>query len=141
MELTEAKLRNAHFLSAADPTGECGTFVEVLDRIRESRKALDEIAKLPLGDHRAQKIAEAALRPEVMSNTAGDFDPSDLTDQEKRIVALVVQGCTNREIAAKLGMAEDVIKHGLYCNICDKLGVSNRLELAQFILQHPLDRD
>jgi len=62
-QLIEAKLVIARFLSVADLMGESGGFVDALNRIRESRKALQEIAKLPLGDHRAKKIAEAAIRP------------------------------------------------------------------------------
>ena len=61
-----------------------------------------------------------------------------LTEQERRIVALLVQGYSNREIAAKLCIAEHVVKHDL-CYVYDKLGVSTRLECAYRILQHPLD--
>jgi len=69
-----------------------------------------------------------------------DFDHSTLTAQEKQIVALIVQGYTNREIAAKLGRAEQSIMRDLR-NVYDKVGVSCRLDLALLVLKHPLDRD
>ena len=53
-----------------------------------------------------------------------------------------VAGYTNKEIAARLGISQNTAKHHL-SSIFDKLGVSNRLELALFthshrILQHGL---
>jgi DNA-binding CsgD family transcriptional regulator len=52
-----------------------------------------------------------------------------------RIVALIVQGCKNREIATRLKTTEQVIKNYLR-SIYDKTGVSDRLELALFTLHH-----
>ena len=58
-----------------------------------------------------------------------------LTPKEMRIVALIVQGCKNREIALRLKTTEQVIKNYLR-SIYDKTGVSDRLELALFTLHH-----
>lgn len=58
-----------------------------------------------------------------------------LTPKEMRIVALIVQGCKNREIAQRLKTTEQVIKNYLR-SIYDKTGVSDRLELALFTLHH-----
>jgi len=58
-----------------------------------------------------------------------------LTPKEMRIVALIVQGCKNREIATRLKTTEQVIKNYLR-SIYDKTGVSDRLELALFTLHH-----
>jgi DNA-binding NarL/FixJ family response regulator len=52
-----------------------------------------------------------------------------------RIVALIVQGCKNREIAGRLKTTEQVIKNYLR-SIYDKTGVSDRLELALFTIHH-----
>jgi DNA-binding CsgD family transcriptional regulator len=49
-----------------------------------------------------------------------------LTPKQMRIVALIVQGCTNREIAIRLNMTEQVIKNYLRA-IYSKTGVSDRL--------------
>ena len=57
------------------------------------------------------------------------------TPKEMRIVALIVQGCKNREIATRLKTTEQVIKNYLR-SIYDKTGVSDRLELALFTIHH-----
>ena len=54
---------------------------------------------------------------------------------EMQIVALIVQGCKNKEIASQLGTKEQVIKNYLR-GIYDKTGVSDRLELALFTIHH-----
>jgi DNA-binding NarL/FixJ family response regulator len=58
-----------------------------------------------------------------------------LTPKEMQIVALIVQGCKNKEIATQLGTKEQVIKNYLRA-IYDKTGVSDRLELALFTIHH-----
>jgi DNA-binding CsgD family transcriptional regulator len=58
-----------------------------------------------------------------------------LTPKELRIVALIVQGYKNKEIATQLGTTEQVIKNYLR-NVYDKIGVSDRLELALFTIHH-----
>ncbi|MGC9158319.1 MAG: LuxR C-terminal-related transcriptional regulator [Terracidiphilus sp.] len=58
-----------------------------------------------------------------------------LTPKEMRIVALIVQGCKNREIASRLKTTEQVVKNYLR-SIYDKTGVSDRLELALFTIHH-----
>ena len=60
-----------------------------------------------------------------------------LTRRELEIVAAIVEGCTNRDIAQKFSLSEDTVKHHL-THIFDKLGVSNRLELAMFAVNHHL---
>jgi DNA-binding NarL/FixJ family response regulator len=58
-----------------------------------------------------------------------------LTPKEMKIVALIIQGCKNKEIALRLGTTEQVIKNYLR-SIYDKTGVSDRLELALFTIHH-----
>jgi len=58
-----------------------------------------------------------------------------LTPKEMRIVALIAQGCKNREIATRLKTTEQVIKNYLR-SIYDKTGVGDRLELALFTIHH-----
>lgn len=58
-----------------------------------------------------------------------------LTPKEIKIVALIVQGYKNKEIARHLGTTEQVIKNYLR-NVYDKTGVSDRLELALFTIHH-----
>jgi two-component system nitrate/nitrite response regulator NarL len=60
-----------------------------------------------------------------------------LTPREQQVVAAVVSGLTNKDIAKQFSVSEDTIKHHV-SNIFDKLGVSNRLELALVALDTEL---
>ena len=55
-----------------------------------------------------------------------------LTRREVEVLRLIVDGCSNREIATtEFGLSEETVKRHL-SNIFDKVGVSTRLELALF---------
>jgi two-component system nitrate/nitrite response regulator NarL len=60
-----------------------------------------------------------------------------LTPREMEITSAVVAGFSNKEIARKFVLSEDTVKHHL-SNIFDKVGASNRLELALFAVHHRL---
>ena len=56
-----------------------------------------------------------------------------LSNREREIVACVAQGFKNKEIAEKMFISEQTVKNHLH-NIFDKLGVSDRLELALYAI-------
>jgi len=60
-----------------------------------------------------------------------------LSDREKEVIRLVAQGFHNREIGERLFISEQTVKNHLH-NIFDKLGVSDRLELALYAIHHKL---
>src|SRR5258708_6835577 len=62
---------------------------------------------------------------------------SPLSQREKEIVALVAQGYKNKEMAEKMFISEQTVKNHLH-NIFDKLGVSDRLELALYAIHKGL---
>jgi DNA-binding NarL/FixJ family response regulator len=62
---------------------------------------------------------------------------SRLTTRERQVVAAVAEGLSNKDIAARLSLSEDTVKHHL-TSIFDKLGVSTRLELAVYAAQHKI---
>jgi DNA-binding NarL/FixJ family response regulator len=68
-------------------------------------------------------------------DTVGARVRDRLTPKEMQIVALIVQGRKNKDIAYQLNTKEQVIKNYLR-SIYDKIGVSDRLELALFTLHH-----
>jgi DNA-binding NarL/FixJ family response regulator len=57
--------------------------------------------------------------------------PSSLTRREKDVVHLVGQSYTNREIARQLNLSPHTVRNYLF-RIFNKLGTSNRLELALY---------
>jgi DNA-binding NarL/FixJ family response regulator len=58
-----------------------------------------------------------------------------LTKREQDIVALITEGLTNRDISGRLNLSEHTVRNYLF-RIFNKLGTSNRLELALYAL-HP----
>lgn len=60
-----------------------------------------------------------------------------LTDKEMLIVSCVAQGMKNKDIAHEIGTTEQVVKNYLR-RVYDKLGVSDRLELALYCVHHRL---
>ena len=63
-----------------------------------------------------------------------------LTPRELEIVTLVVAGYSNPDIAQRFAISGQTVKHHI-SNIFDKLGVSNRLELALFAVNHQLTNE
>jgi DNA-binding NarL/FixJ family response regulator len=63
--------------------------------------------------------------------------PFKLTRRELEIIQAIVNGQSNKEIGAGLGVAETTVKHHL-TRIFDKLGVSTRLELVLFAMNNGL---
>jgi two-component system, NarL family, nitrate/nitrite response regulator NarL len=60
-----------------------------------------------------------------------------LSQREREIVTLVAQGFKNKEMAEKMFISEQTVKNHLH-NIFDKLGVSDRLELALYAIHRKL---
>lgn len=63
-----------------------------------------------------------------------------LTKRELEVLRCIVSGYTNKEIARQLTLSEDTVKHHV-TNIFNKLGVSNRLEVALYAVHHHLVDD
>jgi DNA-binding NarL/FixJ family response regulator len=76
---------------------------------------------------------------ELSAALPGDQAPNSygLTPRELEVVRLVTQGCSNREIAAQMKISEETVKRHI-SNIFEKVGMSNRVELTLFALEHRL---
>jgi DNA-binding NarL/FixJ family response regulator len=95
---------------------------------------IDCVRRVGRGQRCVTEISEKVLPPK---DDVGARVRDRLTPKEMQIVALIVQGCKNKDIANQLGTKEQVIKNYLR-SIYDKIGVSDRLELALFTLHHRL---
>ena len=71
-------------------------------------------------------ILDARITEPVMSRVR---KADALSGQEQRVVALVVEGRTNKEIAAALGLSDKTVKNYL-SNAFQKLGISRRAQAA-----------
>jgi len=77
------------------------------------------------------------MSPEKKSADGEDRKDFGLTPREKQVMVFVLAGYSRKDIAHKLGVSAQAIKHDV-ANIYDKLAVSNRLELVLFALHHRL---
>jgi two-component system, NarL family, nitrate/nitrite response regulator NarL len=77
-----------------------------------------------------------ALR-ELVPRQNGNGSPKDygLTPRELALITRVVAGLSNKDVGREFSISERTVKHHL-TNIYEKLGISNRLELAVFALNH-----
>ena len=91
---------------------------------------------------RAAARGESFLQPSVAAKVVGEFArmakemparptalPEPLSSREKEILRLIAAGASNREIAARLYLAEGTVKNHV-TNILGKLGVSDRTQAA-----------
>jgi DNA-binding NarL/FixJ family response regulator len=92
----------------------------------------DAVRRVARGQRYMQRANVTAIHS---TDSVGTRVRDRLTPKEMQIVALIVQGCKNKEIAVQLGTKEQVIKNYLR-GIYDKTGVSDRLELALFTIHH-----
>lgn len=58
-----------------------------------------------------------------------------LTSREQALVRLVAEGLTNRDISRRLNLSEHTVRNYLF-RIFNKVGTSNRLELALYAIHH-----
>lgn len=77
----------------------------------------------------------AKVREATRRETLAAF--ADLTEQELRVLALIAEGKTNREIGEALYLGEGTVRNYI-SNILSKLNVSNRAEAAAYAMQHDL---
>ena len=71
------------------------------------------------------------------SNGKTPRERAQLSQREREIIVLIAQGYKNKEIAEKMFITEQTVKNHLH-NVFDKLGVSDRLELALYAIHNSL---
>jgi DNA-binding NarL/FixJ family response regulator len=76
----------------------------------------------------------------MVEDSAPQKNSYKLTARELSVIRYIVEGCTNKDVARECGIAEETVKRHLK-NIFDKTGVSSRLELAMFALNHSLVKE
>jgi DNA-binding NarL/FixJ family response regulator len=85
--------------------------------------------KFLIGSEVADDLAQA-----VRQRGAHRENPYGLTAREIEIVDAIVAGDSNRDVAARLGIGLQTVKHHL-TSVFDKTGTSTRLELALFAIR------
>jgi two-component system response regulator DevR len=75
------------------------------------------------------------VRTASRAGEAGAF--ADLTEQERRVLAHIAQGLSNRDIADAMGLAEKTVRNYV-SNVLAKLGLSSRSQAAAFAIRRHL---
>lgn len=89
-----------------------------------------------VGRERMADVMQALRRIEKVPAT--DTSPaSRLTPRELQVIAAILEGASNKDVGKQHGLSEQTVKNHL-SNIFDKLGVSNRLEMALYAVHHRL---
>jgi two-component system, NarL family, nitrate/nitrite response regulator NarL len=83
-----------------------------------------------------QMVAARAALP-LPRGGANERGTAALSKREREIATLVAQGFKNKDIAGRLFISEQTVKNHMH-NIFEKLGVSDRLELALLAIHHGL---
>jgi two-component system response regulator DevR len=86
---------------------------------------------------RGESLLDPTVTARVLARLRGEGaqandGTADLTAQERKILDLVAEGMTNRQIAEKVFLAEKTVKNYV-SNILLKLGLSRRAEAAAFM--------
>jgi DNA-binding NarL/FixJ family response regulator len=76
-----------------------------------------------------------ALRSAVPMRPADANGNRLLTRREEQVVTLVAEGMSNREISSQLTLSEHTVKNYMF-RIFNKLGISSRVELILYALNH-----
>jgi DNA-binding NarL/FixJ family response regulator len=91
-----------------------------------------------LGHECVASLIENVRGRDSQRNTAARQPAFGLTPRQLDIVSAIVGGATNDDVARQFSISTTTVKYHL-TNVFDKLGVSNRIELARFAVEHRLD--
>ncbi len=87
---------------------------------------------------RGESLLDPAVTERVLARLRGDLGPAvgepghDLTAQERRVLTLMAEGLTNRQIGERIHLAEKTVKNYV-SNVLMKLGLSRRAEVAAYM--------
>ncbi len=85
--------------------------------------------RMTLSPEAAQVLAESLTQPHIPG--------SDLTEREREVMRLMVDGCNNNEIASRLVISLGTVKFHI-SNIFQKLGVDSRVEAVKLAFERKL---
>ncbi len=100
--------------------------------------SIDQLAEAIRAAYTGQStLSPEATRALVYSKSGPRSVDWDLTAREKQVLALIVEGLSNEEIADRLVISHATARHHVSACI-SKLGVKNRTQAASLALKHKL---
>jgi DNA-binding NarL/FixJ family response regulator len=103
---------------------------KVMDQFRHlarDRNSYGPTTNQPAASPAAASPAAASQR--AAATTGDDFSTEELTDKEERVLRLITDGSSNRQIAQAMALAEGTVKNYV-SRIMSKLHANTRTELA-----------
>jgi two-component system, NarL family, response regulator DevR len=93
---------------------------------------VDAVRKVAAGQSLIDSSVTAKVLDRIRRQDSATEEPTQrLTEQERKILELIGEGLTNRQIAERLYLAEKTVKNYV-SNLLAKLGMSRRTEAAAF---------
>jgi DNA-binding NarL/FixJ family response regulator len=102
-----------------------------------ARKVMDQFRRLAAMPH-ADSIRERPASEQTTAAQKGAFSTESLNDKEEKILQLISESMTNRQIANTLFLAEGTVKNYV-SRIMEKLHANTRTELALLSIKQPRD--
>jgi two-component system, NarL family, response regulator DevR len=107
----------------------------------DAHTLIDSLKRVAGGESILDPTLRSGMVDWVLRNVPGPEEPErpPLTPQEERIIALVADGKTNKEIAAAMEISPKTVKNYLH-NIFEKLGIKRRSQAAALHIRKELRR-
>jgi DNA-binding NarL/FixJ family response regulator len=106
----------------------------VLKQIR-SADLVDAVRRVAAGQNLLDPVVTARVLERLRRGPAQDERLARLTDQERKVLDLLAEGLTNREIGERLHLAEKTIKNYVTALLA-KMGMARRTEAAVYAVRH-----
>ena len=107
----------------------------VLKQVR-GNDLLDIVRRVAAGQSTLDPSVTAQVLDRIRSGPPVNKELESLTDQEGRILDLIGQGLTNRQIAREMHLAEKTVKNYV-SSLLGKLGMSSRTQAAIYAVKNP----
>ena len=99
---------------------------------------VDIVRRVAAGQSMLDPAMTAQVLERVRSGPPKDKALEGLTDQEQKILELIGEGLTNRQIAERMFLAEKTVKNYV-SSMLAKLGLTSRTQAAIFATKHPAE--
>ena len=110
----------------------------LLKQIRGS-DLVDGVRRVASGQSLLDPVVTARVLERIRKGPEEDERLARLTEQERKILDLIAEGLTNRQIGERLFLAEKTVKNYV-SNLLSKLGMERRTEAAVFAARLPATR-
>ena len=125
---------NREYIAPALGAGAAGYVLKRSGR-REMLNAIRQIHEN--GVYLTSNLTQEVFQEYSQSSCNGKENDQHLTERERQVLELIVEGNSNKEIALDLGISPKTVSvHRT--NIMSKLNVQNTVELIRFATNHPL---